>query len=259
MKLKSFSILLLIIILSPFIYSNHYADIQIDVLSDGSVSIDGTTNYKQLLEIKNSQLYTSKNKNLWTFNLTINETFDNFIYELNLPEYSQINYIKTTPTFRIANDENRIQLIGTGENRALVIIVQYEINTPQKFISKYKYLLSGFGVFLLLIIILRLFGFKLKRIKSKNNKINDSNKDIENKKIQKEPKELENKIDYNLLSERQKDIVKILEKTKRLTQKELEEKMSIPKSSVSRNIRTLEIKEIIKKEKVGQTNYISLK
>ncbi len=34
-----------------------------------------------------------------------------------MPEYTQINYIKTTPTFRISNRKNKIKIIGTGEEK----------------------------------------------------------------------------------------------------------------------------------------------
>ena len=50
----------------------------------------------------------------------------------------------------------------------------------------------------------------------------------------------------------------ILKKEGKITQKELEEKMQIPKSSISRNVKTLQVKSILKKESVGQTNYLSL-
>ena len=70
----------------------------------------------------------------------------------------------------------------------------------------------------------------------------------------------ENKVNYDIknLPERQQEVIKLVEKNKKMTQKQLEAAMSIPKSSVSRNVQALVIKGILKKEKAGQSNYITL-
>jgi len=54
--------------------------------------------------------------------------------------------------------------------------------------------------------------------------------------------------------------MKLLIKEKRpLTQAEIEKELKIPKASVSRNIRTLELKGRIEKEKTGMSNMIKLR
>ena len=75
----------------------------------------------------------------------------------------------------------------------------------------------------------------------------------------KEEKAIRKEIDLAILPERQKEIINILKIKNKITQKELEEIMKIPKASISRNVKTLQVKGILKKEQVGNTNYISLK
>lgn len=74
-----------------------------------------------------------------------------------------------------------------------------------------------------------------------------------------EEKEDEFPIDISHLPERQQEIINILRDKKKVTQKQLEELMNIPKSSVSRNVQALFIKGIVEKQNVGQSNYVFLK
>jgi hypothetical protein len=238
----------------------YYANIEIFVDESGRTTIDGLSNLDSLDLIDNSFEYTSKKGSLWTLNITTKESLDNFIYELNLPKNSEINYIKTTPTFRIVNEDGGVQIIGTGEDKPLTIIVQYKFNKTTNFITDNISLLILIGLFLSIILFLRISGFKFMRnnntstpveTTTSNNSIGTS-KEISDTYIENEA------YDYNILSVRQKDIIDILKDKGKISQKELELMMDIPKSSVSRNVRTLEIKNIIKKESVGKINYLSL-
>lgn len=221
-------------------FANYYADIEIFVDEKGETTITGTSNYLLLNQIEFSPHYTSKKGEFWVFNLSIQEPFDNFIYELNLPKGSEVNYVRTTPNLRFSEENNAIKLIGTGESRELNILVQYKINKSNSF--DVNIFLIYFIIFVsILILSLRLFGFKFRKSREVNKK-----------------KEIKKEINVNL-PQRQIDIINILKEKKKVTQKELEEIMKIPKSSISRNIRTLEIKGYIKKETIGVTNYISLK
>ncbi len=246
---KIFLYFILFFILISNVYSQYYADITIDVDKHGIVTIDGKSNYKELLNITNSQLYTSKNKNVWVFNLTINKNFDNFIYELNLPKYSQTNYIKTTPTFRIAEENNRIKLIGTGENQPLKILVQYTINKREEFVTENKNLIEIFSYVLVFIVLVGSIYFFI-RIRRNVKAIID---------VDKKKKEEKKDLNYSILPQRQQDIIKLLQERGKLIQKDLEDNMDIPKSSISRNVKTLVVKGIIKKERIGHTNYLSLR
>jgi uncharacterized membrane protein len=67
------------------------------------------------------------------------------------------------------------------------------------------------------------------------------------------------KIDYSLLTKREAMIIKLVKKKKRITQKMLEKELSIPKSAISRNVKSLVKKELITKQKKGMTNVLMLK
>ncbi|MCA9497304.1 MAG: MarR family transcriptional regulator, partial [Nanoarchaeota archaeon] len=247
--------LLLVLIFSTLITltfsTNYYADINIDISSDGFVTVDGITNYDFLNNIKNSQNFTSKKANIWTFNLSTNEKIDDFIFELSLPENAVITYIKTTPTFRIEDEENKIKLIGTGENKPLTIIIQYSINYKASIFSKNNIIAFLAFTIIITFIFLALLVYKyinrekiMKKqidilLKNPNNYINNNLPEIKN---------ISYSYDKSILSDRQKAIISILKKEGKISQKELEKKMNIPKSSLSRNIQSLISKKIIQKE-----------
>ena len=62
------------------------------------------------------------------------------------------------------------------------------------------------------------------------------------------------------LSDRQKNIINLLiEKDRPLSQTIIQKELNIPKSAVSRNISSLELKGLIEKENIGMSNLIRLK
>ena len=66
--------------------------------------------------------------------------------------------------------------------------------------------------------------------------------------------------DFSGLSDRQKEIMKLLiEKKRPLTQTAIQKELNIPKAAVSRNIGSLEIKGLVEKENIGMSNLIRLK
>jgi len=68
-----------------------------------------------------------------------------------------------------------------------------------------------------------------------------------------------NNIMLSDLNNRQKEIISILKKEKIVTQKYLLNKLNIPKGSLSRNLKSLEAKELIEIKKFGLTNKIKIK
>jgi uncharacterized membrane protein len=228
-------------------FSGNYADIEIDIGKDGLVSITGPTNYPQLKDISNSAAYTSKTGEYWLFNLTVSEQFDEYIFVLNLPMNSQVNYIKAPENFRIENNNGRISIVGFAEESDMNIIVQYKISYIDYLMGKNTIILILSGMLVFMIIFSVTLLLKFNDIKKRRQITKDDH-------MQKD-----NPYDISLFTERQQEIIKLLEKHKKMTQKELEQTMKIPKSSISRNIRTLEIKGIISKERVGHTNYLIIK
>jgi uncharacterized membrane protein len=259
--LKRLIFLFLFIFLTFGIFGvEYYGDLQIDVNKYGKTTISGNTNYNDLIII-NSDEYTSKLGSVWTFELNIPEIFSDYIFELNLPIGANINYLKTTPTFRIANGENsNIKIIGTGENRPLNILIQYTFeNSTSSNVSYFGYLFSYFllGVVVLVIILFVIYR-KIKKSKIMSKIVQEVSYDIDM--LEEVVHDSVLGIDYSKfnLNERQLQIVDILKKYGKISQKDLMDELNIPKASVSRNLQSMLSKKIISIKKNGITNIISL-
>ncbi len=220
-------ITLLLMLQTAFPY---HADITIQLHKDGSVTIKGDTDYPLLQNIINSQNYTSKKGEYWTFNLTTKDILNNYSYLLIMPDNVVINYIKTTPNIKIITNDH-LELKGYDKHKKLVLIVQYKFIKP----------VTDYIIYIVIILIIPI-SLLITSLKKK-----------------KQPKELE-KIDLNIkgLTERQKEILKLIAEKGKISQKEISKELNIPKSSVSRNINVLVAKKIVKKIRTGQTTYISI-
>ena len=234
------ALLLLIIYLPTTSAQDYYADVTIDVDTYGFVTIDGTTNYPDLL-VKNTENYTSKKQSYWLLNITKNENFTGFVYVLTLPESSSINYIKTSGSIRIEEDQGKLIVNGFGENEPFLIQVQYQIGklTEEGSIKFDPVFIFLIAVIIVLIAILA--GIYIKeKVKTQDQK--------------------EDGYDFKGLNQRQKQIMKLLiDKKTPITQTDIQRELNIPKAAVSRNIRGLELKGLIEKEQIGMSNLIRLK
>ena len=238
-------LLLLLINLPQTLADDYYADIIIDVDNSGFVSIDGITDHPDLLTV-DSQEYTSKKQSYWLLNITTEGDFSDFIFILTLPEGSSINYIKSSGSIRIEEEFGRLLVKGFGENESFSIIVQYQIekNTDNNSLDFYLFLILLSVIIIVIIIAIIIM-------------VNKRDKNI--KKIEKTIDKFD---EYNFrgLNDRQKKIMKLLIDSKRpLTQTDIQKELEIPKAAVSRNIRGLELKGLIEKEKIGMSNLIRLK
>jgi uncharacterized membrane protein len=241
MKAKIIVVILILLSIITQTYSqSQYADLTFIIDSQGNIITSGIDSSNEFALNTQSPEFTSKKGKIWTLNITSENSYETFLFETIFPQGSEISYIKTTPTFRIDQSNGQLSIIGRGENKPITIIVQYEIN--EKNISSSYFsnplLVGSLGI---------LFGLLLSFLFTKRYK---------NKK---EQKAIKKEVDIAILPERQKEIINILKIKTKITQKELEEIMQIPKASISRNVKTLELKEILKKEKIGNTNYISLR
>lgn len=247
-------LILLFVILNSLVLGfsdEYYGDLKIVIDELGKTSISGTTNYNDLI-VTNSDKFTSKKGSIWTFELLVPVEFSEFIFELELPAKTQVNYLKTTPTFRITSGDNdNIKVIGTGENRKLSILVQYVFDEDLKLFTFFGYY---FSYLILGLIVLLIFGFMIFR-KIKKNKIMDKAED----KIEQVVSEVLN-FDYSKLNlnQRQIRIVEILKRYEKISQKDLEIELGIPKASVSRNLQSLCAKKVVLIEKNGISNIVSL-
>lgn len=200
------------------VHAANYAEVTADISSDGTITFDGITNIPALQGTTDA--LTTKTGEVWTFNVTTDYVED-FIVTFVLPEGSVITYIKSSAPVAIGDDAGRPFVRVTGSNDILAVTFQYTVKESQ----------SHTWWWLLLLLLIPLpFLFKRK------------------------PKTY----DVHMLSDRQRLIVQVLEKESPLTQKQIEERVQLPKSSVSRNIDALVKKGILVKEQAGMSNKIAL-
>lgn len=226
---------ILAILLLPFA-SALYADIAVDIASDGHTTITGTTNVPGV--VGESNAYTAKEGELWLFNITT-PILDTFVYRILLPEGAQITYV-AGKNARITTNGNGVEIRGSGENAPMTLTVQYTIAPTTK---SFAWLPLLAVIFLLAL----LWGIMRKR----------------RTQIQKSapmPARQEKTPTYiDGIPQRQQAMVTLLRKADgTLTQRQIELTMKLPKSSVSRNVEALRRRGIIEKAQLGMTNTLVL-
>lgn len=271
------------IMISPSLVQaqEYYADIQIDVLEDGSLNIKGITNDPDFSSGIHQE-FTSKKGIYWFINISSEKKFSDYIISIKLPEGSEFNYLKTDGRSRISYDKG-IRIVASGSN-SLNIALQYHVNKK-----------AGSTIFfwtIIIFVILSICGFILWKYvfrKNKRNHLKELNKyqtlkikSKENAKINSK-KEIvnehkvlvdkttnanilianENKLNEKLnilkqtLSENQVKILELLlAEGGSLTQKQLQHRSGIPKATLSRNVEILAKKNVVKKQSRGLTNMI---
>src|SRR4030042_4548841 len=106
--------------------ADYYADLTITVDLSRFVSISGLTNYPSLT-IQNTEQYTSKHQSYWLLNITKQEKFSEFVYDLSLPKGSSISYIRSSGSLRIEENQGNLLIRGFGENESFFILIQYQL------------------------------------------------------------------------------------------------------------------------------------
>ena len=225
----------------------YYADLEITVDNAGFVSIEGNTNYPNLL-IEDAEEYTSKTQNLWTLNITKNVTFTDYLFSIVLPEHAEIKSVSSSGSTLITQQSDNLIVEGYGNNESLSIVVQYQ--TQKNLKTDTFFGLDIFSLILIgIIIMLTICFFIVLFFVDKQEKQIFFHK--KNRHLQHE---------FKGLNDRQKKILNLLKQSNvALTQTDIQRELQMPKASVSRNIRRLELKGIIEKEQIGMSNIIRLK
>jgi len=237
------------------IQNNFYADVSFVVDEMGLLTISGDTNSLDLEGVIDSPSYTSKSGPYWVLNFSTTDVFENAIFEIHLPKGSSVNYMKLPSFLRVETSGDDLTIIGIAENKPLKIVVQYELkNSLSDKPPWWFYAIVGSIISFIMAFIKRIF-LSVKNFFSKktDNKIvvDSSNSDY---RFVVEPF-------VNNLPSRQKQIIDILFGSEdfSITQSLLEKKMSIPKSSLSRNVDSLVRKGFVDKKPYGMTNILKLK
>jgi len=192
-------------------------------------------------------LYTYKKQSYWLVNITKEEAFSDYIYVLTLPEGSKINHMDLAGFRGIEEKDGKLIISGSGQNEPLSLVVQYQVDkvSEEQSLIDFIILLVLIMSIIILTSLLLYFIFKNKQKESVAPDVSVVN---------------EGEYSSKGLSERQKEIVQLLIDTKRpLTQVEIQKELDMPKAAVSRNVHSLEIKDLIEIEKLGMSNLIRLK
>jgi uncharacterized membrane protein len=215
-----------------------YADVTVQVETDGRTVIEGTTNVPGL--IGESSVYTEKHGERWLLNIST-PVLDTFVYRVTLPEGAQVNYV-AGKNARITTSGDQVEIRGSGEDNPLALTVQYTLSAPQRSFSW----LPLAGVAALLILLWALARVRRAPVK-KTSSVQPSAP------VHKTPAYLEG------IPQRQQAIVTLLQRAGgTLTQRQIELTMKLPKSSVSRNVEALRRRGIIEKAQLGMTNTLVL-
>jgi uncharacterized membrane protein len=232
------AVLLILLLASCAAGVSYYGDVTVYVGSTGVSSVSSTTNHPQLSSQTTNAL-TSKKGGYWLFNMTLPEgdVFSDYAYEINLPEGASVNYVKASGQWRITSADGRIALHGAGSDGSLSILMQYQIVRENA--ADPSSMILAAAAFILLIAA-GVFAYRLYRGKKPEGaSIFQTHEGV--------------------LSERQKDILRIIfEAGKPVNQALICEKLDLPKSSVSRNVQTLEKLGLVKKTRVGMSTFLSL-
>jgi len=222
-----------ILFLTTINAEEYYADIVIELQETGEARISGITNHLELSP-KISQEYTSKIGETWYFDLQLKDLFSEYIYEIVLPKGSEVQIIETTNSYRITTKEEKIVIIGVGENETINVKVEYLIITNPK-TPDYSFLI----IIILTIILIATTYFLFKNLPKKQAPQN---------------------YDEDVLTERQIEILKLIKnKGGKITQAEIQKTLNYPKAALSRNLDSLIKKDIIEKERKGMSMLVKIK
>jgi uncharacterized membrane protein len=256
-------IALLAALASPANAQSYYADVKIVVDMAGETQISGISNHPELAP-RITQQYTSKQGEFWVLNITLPENFSEYIYEIEFPKNTAINYLSVPKSFRMESNGN-IRIIATGMEQPFFILAQYSFG-PKPY-SPYSFSPEMLLIFLgsLGLIVIALYPYM--KDMHRNGTHSESGGSEEwvcpketqpeakiKENIQKEPPKPLKAYNPALFTERQNKILEIIAREGgHATQAKIQKETNIPKASLSRNIDALVRRKVILRERKGMT------
>lgn len=225
--------------------AQYYADVVLQVAPDGSVAITGVSNHP-LLQPGTTQTLTTKNGEHWIFNLTIPETLQDYVIKVKLPKGASLNYVAAKNGVDISSEDGVVTVSRVGSNSSVTILIQYKLVAQQSANN-----LISILIWIGLVFVVGVLAALAKR----KSKFTQKRKALQTQRAEGIAPEI-----LDSLPQRQREIVLLLVKASHytLTQKQLEERINIPKSSISRNVDALVRRGLIRKTQAGMTNTITL-
>ena len=209
---------IILLLFLPIGSGQYYADVTI-YLEENTARIEGDSNHPLFEERE----ITIENSHL---TLQTNDTFTDYIYTVYSSSTIEILEVNTTATTRISPTASGLQIKGVATNKPFNLSIQYTVNDAK----------NAFSYWWLLLISTIIAGFPYY---------------IYNK------KDAEHTIPSDV-SERQKQILEYINDNGSVTQQDISQALNIPKSSVSRNIKSLEKQGYILVSSTGNSNTIQL-
>ncbi|MBD3388365.1 MAG: MarR family transcriptional regulator [Candidatus Altiarchaeales archaeon] len=208
----------------------YYADVSFDVSGSGAATISGTSNHPLLADGVYDQ-YTFKRGGYWLLNISLDGDFTEYVYSVKLPEGAEVNYAMSPRGFRISSEDGRVKVSGVGEDEPFNVLVQYTIGRESSPDNSTLY-----AAVIALLAAASAVMYLWWR-----------------------PSKAGAGFDDRMLTDRQRMIVEFLrERNAPVNQAEICEQLNLPKSSVSRNIDTLEGMGVVEKRRVGMSAMVKL-
>jgi uncharacterized membrane protein len=221
----------------------YYADVTLDVSPTGAVGVSGIANHP-MLQSRKTDAITSKRGSYWLFNLTLpaNDTFSDYVFDVRLPDGAAVNYVKAGGQFRIATEDGRIAVRGLGKDQGMWVVIQYQIGenatTQPKIEESPDY--PAYAAATLALGALAAYLVMRRRRTAEEAEVLS--------------------YDPDMLTDRQKDIMGAIKDAGRpVNQSVICERLKLPKSSVSRNVDSLERMNLITKTRTGMSTMLSMR
>jgi len=150
-------ILILAVLLLALTFAHaeeYYADTIFDIANDGSVTISGTTNHPELTA-QTTQKLISKTNGIWTITINPSGKFSEYIYDIILPSGAQLIDTNSPNTNRIDSANDRVRIIGTGEQTTYFVSAKYITRAQPK---EENLMFVFIGLLLLTIVLIGIWG-----------------------------------------------------------------------------------------------------
>ena len=250
--MKAASLLLVYLLASSVLAQDYYADVVVDLGATGSASVSGTANHPSLAARTTDSL-TFKRGSYWLFNLTLpaDDVFSYYVFDVRLPQGASVNYAKTSGQFRITTEDGRIAVRGVGKSEPFAVVVQYQIADDKASGQDYSSLVLAIALLALFAVLLFFWIWARRRKKDENSKLKTEDGGLKTE---------DSGLKTAILNDRQKDILDVIKgEGKPINQALVCERLGLPKSSVSRNVDTLEKMGLIKKTRNGMSTMLQMR
>ena len=145
LRVKSWSRILIVmaaaIAVSPTVNAAFYADTTFYVDGDGSVSVQGSSNHPELTPGVYDNL-TSSSNGVDVFSVSINESFSDYLFTVDLPSGAELISVESEASTRIISGGEGLRVRGVAENKPFSVRVEYATEEQQR-VTWWPYLVAA--------------------------------------------------------------------------------------------------------------------